>query len=84
MAAMFLCLKSKFFKVAEMFQIPFGSIQDLVSCKNAFSCPNSHNIMHKNCNPKTQTVQGWIQGGPGGLAPPDHQKSGPSTKILQN
>ena len=33
MAAMLLCLKSKFFKVTEMFQIPFGSIQDLVSCK---------------------------------------------------
>ena len=33
MAAILLCLKSKFFKVTEMFQIPFGSIQDLVSCK---------------------------------------------------
>ena len=33
MAAMLLCLKYKFFKVTEMFQIPFGSIHDLVSCK---------------------------------------------------
>ena len=33
MAAMLLCLKSKFFKATEMFQIPFGSIQDVVSFK---------------------------------------------------
>ena len=33
MAAMLLCLKSKFFKVTEMSQVPFGSIHDLGSCK---------------------------------------------------
>ena len=56
MAAMLLCLKSKFFKVTEMFKYLLAVSTTEFLANYVSRCPNGHNIMHRNCNPKIQTV----------------------------